>query len=108
MQVIRHFVIKGWDKYKTAAKLWKGIDIPIDEKTFCFTLIHEKIKNISEAFGEVLHVVLSLLHECSKSYRVFEQQSAAFSKYGHMQTTCETAGGNYGEIQEQNLVSFTR
>ena len=40
-------------KCKTAAKLRKGIDIPIDEKMFCFTFIHYKIESISEAFGEV-------------------------------------------------------
>ena len=45
---------------------------------------------------------------CFMSYWVFEQQSACFSKYGHKQTTYETVEGSYGEIQEQNPVSFTR
>ena len=32
----------------------------------------------------------------------------AFSKYEHKQTACKTFERGYGEIQEQNLVPFTR
>ena len=83
----------------TAAKLWKDTDSPIDEKTFCFALIHRKIENISEAFGEV-----------HAPYRIefLNNSQRAFSKCGHKQITFETVEGGYGEIQEQNPVSFTR
>ena len=69
-------------KNGTAAKLWKDIDILIDEKTFCFTLIHDKIENISETFGEV-HIPCLITFLNNTQHTV--------SKYGHNQATCETA-----------------
>ena len=62
-------------------------------------MIHEKIENISEAFGEV-HAPCRIVF--------LDNSQRAFSKYGHKQPTYETVEGGYGEIQEQNPVSFTR
>ena len=69
---------KGWDKYKTSVKLWKDIDIPTDEKTFFFTLIHEKIENISKPFGE---------NHAPCCVEFSNNSQRAFSKYGHKETT---------------------
>ena len=50
----------GQKKKKTEAELWKDTDAQIDKKTFCFTLIHEKMEGISEALKKfMLHVALS-------------------------------------------------
>ena len=62
-------------------------------------MIHGKIENISEAFGEV-HA------QCRIEF--LNNSQRAFSKCGHKQTTYKTVEGGYGEIQEQNPVSFTR
>ena len=72
---------KVWDKYKTSVKLWKDIDIPTDEKTLFFTLIHEKIENISEAFGE---------NHAPCCVEFLNNSQRAFSKYVHKETTCGT------------------
>ena len=61
-------------------------------------MIHEKIENISEAFGEV---------HASCRIEFLNNSQRAFSKYGHKQTIYETIEGGYDEIQEQNPVSFT-
>ena len=62
-------------------------------------MIHEKIKNISEAFREV-HAPCRI--------EILNNSQRAFSKYGHKQITYETVERGYDEIEEQNSVSFTR
>ena len=56
-------------------------------------MIHEKIKNISEAFREV-HAPCRI--------EILNNSQRAFSKYGHKQITYETVERGYDEIEEQN------
>ena len=62
-------------------------------KKICFTLIHYKIENVSEAFGEV--------HALCRIEFLNNKQSACFQKYGHKQITYEMFERGYSEIQNE-------
>ena len=62
-------------------------------------MTHDKIENITEAFSEV--------HTPCRIEFLSNSQHAS-SKYRHKQATYETLERGYGEIQEENSMSFTR
>ena len=84
------FKSAGWAALKEKAQRWSMINITFDDQKYCFTKVHEKIKDCDTTFGKA-HT------NCRTSFRTMIERSEA--KHGVIQEGID-AGGSEDNADE--------